>query len=363
MHLSGGRLREFAQGCDVLGGGGGGPAGDSLPLALHAVDLNGPVEVVDLAELPEDGLVMPCAFLGAPAIGAERIGTCRESVAIRRHVEHHFGKPVVAMLCTEIGGYNGPAAAALASHAGLPLLDGDGMGRAFPGVDQVAMQLAGVTPGPSVLADEHDRVVTVHAEDGAWLERLARTVVTGFGDRGVSSEYVMTAQQARADGAVVLGSVRKALRIGELLAQPGSVVRRVRALAGEFDGRVVAEGRISAVLPATGPDAEVLATNRRTPAMLEGIGPDRGRTLRLEVGHEYLAVIEDGEPLATMPDIITLFDTYTGQPVSAERLRYGLRVVVLALPCPPLWRTEDGLALVGPGAFGLDLPYRPLEVS
>lgn len=358
MHLGGGCLHQFAQGCDVLGGGGGGPAVDALPLAAHALAVNGPLPVVTLADLPEDGLVMPCAFLGAPAIGAERIGTCRESVAIREHVEKHFGRPVVAMLCTEIGGYNGPAAVALASHAGLPLLDGDGMGRAFPGVDQVSMQLAGVTPGPSVLADEHDRVVAVHAEDGVWLERLARAVVVGFGDRGVSSEYVMTVEQA-ATG-VVQGSVSKALRIGELLAEQAATSEVVRRLAEEFGGVRIAEGRVTAVLPATGPDAGAMATNRRTPAMLEGIGPDRGRTLRLEVGHEYLAVIEDGEVLATMPDIITLFDTYTGLPVGAEELRYGLRVVILALPCPGLWRTPEGLALVGPSAFGLDLPYRPL---
>jgi DUF917 family protein len=38
-------------------------------------------------------------------------------------------------------------------------------------------------------------------------------------------------------------------------------------------------------------------------------------------------------------------------------------VVVLALPCPDVWRTPAGLDLVGPAAFGLDLPYRPVVAS
>ncbi|MEV6606093.1 DUF917 domain-containing protein [Kutzneria sp. NPDC051319] len=351
MHLSGGRLRDFARGCDVLGGGGGGQGRYALPLTAHAVELNGPVQVVQPDELPPDGLVMPCTFLGAPAIGAERIGTCREAATIRVHVERHFGQPVVAMLCNEIGGFHGAASVALAAHAGLPMLDADGMGRAFPGMSRVSMHLAGVTPDPVVLADEHDRVVAVHAGDG-WAERMARSVVVGFGDRGISSEYVMTVDQV-AD-AVIMGSVSKALRIGELIGAAVSVPDAARAIVAEYDGVIIAEGRVAAALSEPG---------QRTPATIEGTGADSGRTLRLDVGHEYLAVIEDGQVLATVPDIITVFDTYTGETLSAGELRYGQRVVVLALPCPDVWRTPAGLDLVGPAAFGLDLPYRPVVAS
>lgn len=349
----------------MLGAGGGGSAGYSLPLAQHAVAEHGPVRVVDLTDLAADELVMPCAYLGAPDVAVERIGTGRESVGIRRQVENHFGRPVAALMCTEVGGFNGPGAVALAAHAGLPLLDADGMGRAFPGIEQVAMQLAGVTPSPSVLADEHDRVVLVQAETGEWLERLARNVATAFGARGVSSEYVMTVDQAA--GSVVVGSVTKALDIGRVLCdceQEGVSTRSaVDRLAEEFGGIRLAEGRVTGVHSVKHDATAVLATNSRSTVLLEGINRDEGRWLRLEVGHEFLAVLEDGEVLATVPDIITMFDAYTGEPVMVEALRYGLRVIVLALPCPPLWRGQAGLNLVGPKAFGLDLDYTPLAVS
>jgi DUF917 family protein len=188
----------------------------------------------------------------------------------------------------------------------------------------------------------------VHAGDG-WAERMARNVVVGFGDRGVSSEYVMTVDQVA--GAVIEGSLSKALRIGELIGAAGSVPDAARAVVAEFDGVLISEGKVAAALPEPG---------RHTPATIEGTGPDRGRTLRLEVGNEYLAVIEDGRAVATVPDIITVLDTYTGEVVTTGELRYGQRVVLLALPCPDVWRTPAGLDLVGPAAFGLDLPYRPV---
>jgi uncharacterized protein len=33
----------------------------------------------------------------------------------------------------------------------------------------------------------------------------------------------------------------------------------------------------------------------------------------------------------------------------------------VAAPCDPRWRTEAGLALVGPRYFGYDFPYIPVE--
>jgi DUF917 family protein len=362
-HFDNDNLAAFARGCDVLGAGGGGPAAQALPLAMHAVAQHGPVRVVGLSDLPADELVMPCAALGAPEVFVERIGTGRESVVIRRQVEAHFGRRVAALMCTEVGGFNGPGSVAFAAHAGLPLLDADGMGRAFPGVEQVAMQVAGITASPSVLADEHERVVMVQAESGEWLERLARNVTTAFGDRGVSSEYVMTVEQA--GGAVVPGTISTATRIGRVLEEcaGASTTVAVDRLAEEFGGLRLAECRVTRVQAIRNAATATLATNSRRTMLLEGVNRDDGRWLRLEAGHEYHAVIEDGEVRATVPDIITVFDVHSGEPVPVRELRYGLRVVVLALPCPPLWRAPEALRLVGPRAFGLAIDYAPLAVD
>jgi DUF917 family protein len=70
---------------------------------------------------------------------------------------------------------------------------------------------------------------------------------------------------------------------------------------------------------------------------------------------------QDGQVLASVPDLISVLDSQTATAISTELLRYGQRVTVLAWPCDPLWRTPRGLEIAGPRAFGYDLDYVPTE--
>ena len=65
--------------------------------------------------------------------------------------------------------------------------------------------------------------------------------------------------------------------------------------------------------------------------------------------------------LAVTPDLISILDAETGEPITTETLRYGFRVVVLAIPGHPHWRSEAGLQVVGPAYFGYDVPFVPVE--
>jgi hypothetical protein len=57
--------------------------------------------------------------------------------------------------------------------------------------------------------------------------------------------------------------------------------------------------------------------------------------------------------------MITLLEAETGTPVTADAMRYGIRVVAFAYPCSDQWRSTKGLELVGPRFFGYDVDYRP----
>ena len=66
-------LRALARGCAVLGAGGGGDTYLALLQALQATEDYGPVALVDVDELPDDGLIMPCGRIGAPTVRVEKI--------------------------------------------------------------------------------------------------------------------------------------------------------------------------------------------------------------------------------------------------------------------------------------------------
>lgn len=64
-----------------------------------------------------------------------------------------------------------------------------------------------------------------------------------------------------------------------------------------------------------------------------------------------------GRVLACCPDLITVLDKANGAPLGISEYKYGLRVSVIALRAPPVWTTERGLEMGGPGAFGYVFPF------
>jgi uncharacterized protein len=51
----------------------------------------------------------------------------------------------------------------------------------------------------------------------------------------------------------------------------------------------------------------------------------------------------------------------TAEPITTEMLRYGQRVVVLAVAVPAIMRSKEALALFGPACFGLEESFTPIE--
>jgi uncharacterized protein len=343
-------LPALARGCSVLGAGGGGDTYTTLLSARHAIEEFGPVPLVDLDDLPDDGLIMPCGYIGAPTVSIEKLGSVNEGVWLRQGLEEVRGVPVVALMAGEIGGANGMQPVQWAARCGLPVVDADGMGRAFPEVPQVTMEIAGIDPSPSVMTDERGNQVIMRMRDGHWMERAARALSIQFGGRASSTEYTMTVAQAR--NATVRRSVSLAIRIGEVMSQGDDPLK---VLGEQIGARLLIEGKLADI------ERRVAGGFVRGSAVIEGLRDHSGRLMRLEIQNEYLVALEDGEVRASVPDIITVLDSESGDAIHTERLRYGQRVSVIAFPCDPIWRTPRGMELAGPRAFGYEFDYLPVE--
>jgi len=340
----------MARGCSVLGAGGGGDTYTSLLAARHAIERFGPVRLVDLDALPDEALIMPCGGIGAPVVSIEKLGTGEEGRWLRDGLEQARQARVAALMAGEIGGANGMQPINWAAHIGLPVVDADGMGRAFPEIPQVTMEIAGISASPAVLADERGNRLAITAADGAWMERIERTLSVEFGGRASGTEYSLTAAEART--ATVRDSVTLAIRIGEAMAAADEPLDALRAIVG---ARVLVTGKLTDV------ERRVTGGFVRGRVEVGGLGEHRGRTVVLEIQNENLVALDGDRVLASVPDIITVLDSETAEAIHTERLRYGQRVAVVAFPCDPIWRSPRGLALAGPRYFGYDFDYLPIE--
>jgi DUF917 family protein len=344
-------LRALARGCAVLGAGGGGDTSLALLQALQATEDYGPVSLVDVDELPGDSLIMPCGGIGAPTVSIEKIENGDEGERLREQLEYLTGRRVAAVMASEIGGGNGVLPVAWAAGMRLPLVDADGMGRAFPEVPQVTMQLAGISPSPAVMTDERGNLIVFRTISGHWMERLERAAAAEFGGAASTTEFSLTAAQARE--ATVRNSVSLALRIGEAVA--ASTGDPATALIAEIGAFRLVSGKVSDV------ERQTRSGFVRGSVVIEGLGADTGRIIRLELQNENLVALERGRVLASVPDLITVLDGETADAIATERIRYGQRVTVIAFACDPVWRTRKGIAATGPRSFGYDFDYQPVE--
>lgn len=344
-------ITALSLGCAVYGVGGGGNAEVGGWAARHAIDAAGGfVPLVSLDELPDDGLILPLSAIGAPTVSQEMIPSGAEPHLIRETIERVYERSVVAIMPEEIGGANGVRSAGWAASLGLPLLDADGMGRAFPEIDMVTMELAGIAPGTLVLADILGNVTTLRPRDGGWAERMARASAVASGSSAIMGSYVLTTDEAR--GAVIEGTVSAALAAGRVVADPR---QGMDDLCAHLGARRIITGKII--------DLEQRSAGGfvRGSAVIAGLGADRDRLARMEIQNENLIVTEDGRCLASTPDLIVACDAESGRALGTESLQFGQRVVVIAWACDPLWRSPRGIARSGPRAFGYDIDYTPIE--
>jgi len=336
-------LESLARGAAVLGTGGGGDPYIGRLLAAQALREHGPVQLVAPAQLPDGATVFPVAMMGAPTVMVEKTPSVERIGHAVAALAEHLGVTPTHIACIEANGVNSTFPLAAAAQLGLPLVDGDGMGRAFPELQMVLPTLHGVAATPMSIGDEKGNVGLLTSIDNHWAESLARSLTITMGCAAIISNYVMTGSQAR-EG-LVAGTLSLCTRIGRRVEQVRAAHGdAVRAVADELGGRVLHTGKAVDVARRT------TTGFARGSAVITGAGGD----LTLEFQNEHLVAMRDGRVEVTTPDLIIVLDTDSGEPVTTEALRFGHRVSVLAAPADERWHSPAGIALVGPRYFGYD---------
>src|SRR6185295_16011275 len=113
-----------------------------------ALGAGGTVDLIAAESLPDEAFVAPCGWIGAPTVSAEKLPSGQEAVLGLRKLEALIGRRADAVMPVEIGGSNGLAALLLSIRSGVPVVDADGMGRAFPESQMVIFNIKGLKAGP-----------------------------------------------------------------------------------------------------------------------------------------------------------------------------------------------------------------------
>ena len=190
-------LEEIALGATVLGTGGGGDPTLGKLMAQQAMAKHGPVQLLPLDEVLDDGWIIPTAMMGAPTVLVEKIPSGTEVLDAYRMLEQRLQCRAIATVSAEAGGVNSMIPIVVAATLKVPLVDADGMGRAFPEIQMVTPTLHGVSATPMAIADEKGNRVLLETPDNFWTERLARTTTIQMGCSACIALYAMPGKLPR----------------------------------------------------------------------------------------------------------------------------------------------------------------------
>ncbi|MDF2664538.1 MAG: hypothetical protein K0R81_388 [Microbacterium sp.] len=353
-------LPDLARGATLLGTGGGGDPYIGQKLVERVLG-DGSITILDPDEIADDLFVIPTAQMGAPTVMVEKIPAGTEPTLALRTLEKHLGRTADATMPIECGGINSMIPLIVAAETGLPVVDADGMGRAFPELSMETFAVYGVHGSPLALAGERGETAIIDTgDDDRQMEWLARGVTIRLGGVAHIAEYAMTGADVRRTAVPRTLSMALALGRGirearEQHRSPFEAIAETLSTTLYPHVRELFTGKVTDVERRT---TDGFAKGRAT---ISALGPDDASTLEVAFQNENLTAYRDGALVAIVPDLICITDIESAEPITTEGLRYGQRVRVLGISTPGLMRTPGALAAFGPAAFGLAETFTPVE--
>ncbi len=352
---------NLCTGAAFLGAGGGGDPYIGGLMVKAELRAGRRIEIIDPDTLCEEELVIPTAMMGAPTVLLEKIPSGEEPLLALKAVEESLGRKATATMPTEVGGINSTIPLFVGARLGIPVVDADGQGRAFPELQMETFAIEGVAGTPMGIANEHGDFATISTDDHHRMEWIARGITIRFGGTAYFANYPMTGAEVKR--ASVKHTLSLARQIGNIIHtarkrkhDPFEELEAFLATTSYSVAKQVFSGKIVDL------DRQIRQgfTMGKVTIASDDL-PARACTISFQ--NENLIARASDELLAVVPDIITILDAETAVPITNETLRYGQRVVVMAVGVPEIMRSPAALKQFGPGAFGLEENYVPLAGS
>jgi hypothetical protein len=358
-------ISEITLGASILATGGGGDPEIGLLWTYKVIDEGKEILMVDPMDVPDEIQTASTACLGAAIVLTEKPPSGEVlNLAIGR-LEKYLGRPIQATIPLECGGVNSPVSYAAAGELGVPVIDVDGMNRAFPELQMTSWVTHGVHSSPTVSVDNRKNVTVIDTgEDDVLAETLARRVAMAYGGISWIATYPLTGRQLKETSILYSQSIAWAVGRAVMRARRehlDPIAELLKSLKKErnVEGFRVFRGKIVDIRRDFGSETNkgfTLGT-----VTVEGIDIYKGQIATLDFQNEWLNLRVDGEVLCLPPDLIAILDSETGEPIRTDIMKYGYRGTIVLIPAHERMRTDKGIEMFGPHHFGYDLDYVPVE--
>jgi DUF917 family protein len=299
------------------------------------------VEVLPVASLSDHDCIALVSFLGCAAIEAEKNHNSSYFERLLDKIQNSRKQKIHSIVSLGAGGGVPYAPIFLASCFNIPLLDADcSGGRCFPELQMMSTHIAGILPKKAFISNVMGDVFEIECNDFHALEKHARRITVSSGGACLIVPQILTGEEAKRG--LIPGTLTKALTIGQIIQDTkdldceeacNAIVDYTKGTFWGVGGIISVDGYLSD-LPHPFKKRFVIKNEK------EGI------TWQVFMVNEYNLLLKNGKMVAEVPDIITLCDMNTRQPLTFSDLYEGRNVALFTTPAADVWYTEKGLALV-----------------
>lgn len=359
-------LEDILYGAAIMGTGGGGELSEGFKMIDDALSKGKEFKMVTLDEAPQDALVCTPYMLGA--ISAlppdqehlyDRLPRSDEPsiLAAYRRFEDYLGRKFYGTISCELGGSNTATAFYAAAMSGAYIIDADPAGRAVPEITHSTYYINGLPAAPIVMANAFgEAIICENVMDDARAEHIVRALSMVSRNDIAAIDHALEIHEIR--DAVIPGAISMAMDMGKSWREA-----RLRgedaadAIAAKGSGFVAFRGTVGASDWKT-EDGFTIGN-----VSIDGSSDFAGNAYRIWLKNENMVGWWNEDVHATIPDMICMIDTDTGEPVTNPNYFAGQNVAVVILPAPAPFTTPKGLAAFGPAYAGLNQPYSPAVPS
>lgn len=326
-------LKDFALGAAMLGSGGGGDPYLGRLLAQQALLKNPHMELLQVNELADDAIVTIAAFVGAPTVFCEKITINDLCLQPLQQLEELAQQKISALMPVEIGGINSLIPIPAAVNLGLPIVDVDMMGRAFPQLSMMSASIYDVEIGPCIFTNEQGESKIIECSDMHQLEKEARTFAVAMG--GSCFAFMGTLSKRTLQRIGVLNTITLAIELGASIRKAKTSNQDpIKNLESFFERSIYGKSKIIF-------DGKIVDLLRRDEGgftkghlCIDSLTNDD--VMEVVFQNETLRAKLNGKTVAIVPDLICILDRETAKPITVESLRFGQRVKVLAIRAPEI---------------------------
>lgn len=331
------KIIDVIYGATFFGAGGGGSIDGGMDL-LNMLPEDAVLQVDSIDTMKDDAYSVMAAGLGSPMAMKEQ-GFGPEAIHVVQGMidaAASEGKRVDYVYSGEQGGFNTMVPIYAAICLNKPFLDLDGNGRAVPELNTGLLPIYNIPIDPLVLSNAKGDIIVGHPKDpldSVACETIARSICMAYGmSVGFSTWLMSKADHLKASA---IGHLSLSQKVGEILRAADTTKENLskKLLKAGVKNKVFATGKITKI--------DISVENGFDFGKTVIVGDD-GEEYKVDFKNENLIIRDkNDQALLVVPEIISLVDADTLQPLSNADTSEGQNVILLGVAAPERWWDKE----------------------